>query len=74
MLRRPTSATTAASAFKRPSLSELYSSDFAYWAALLVLWEVLVLLIALWLVPLVLSAAAESGALLPAAAIVGAGA
>ena len=58
----------------RSTLGEIYRSDIAYWAGLVVIWELLVILIALWMVPVVLVAAADSPALLPPAAIVGAGA
>ncbi len=32
-------------------MGQIYRCDFAYWAGLLVMWELLVVLIALWLVP-----------------------
>jgi hypothetical protein len=56
------------------TLAEIYRSDIAYWAGLVVIWELLVILIALWVVPVVLSAAAESGALLSDGAVIGVGA
>jgi hypothetical protein len=63
----------AGSAVRRLKLREVYSSDFAYWLSLLVLWELLVILAALWLVPVL--TAASAGALLPTdPTILGAGA
>jgi hypothetical protein len=58
----------------RSTLATLYCSNMAYWAGLLVIWELLVILIALWVVPVVFAAASAAGALLPDAAVMGAGA
>ena len=65
--------TSLVSALKRISLSELYNSDFAYWAGLLVLWEVIGILIALWVVPALLDTMSAAGPIL-VPAVVGAGA
>jgi hypothetical protein len=61
-------------AAERSTLAELYRSDIAYWAGLVVIWELVVILIALWVVPVVLAAASTAGPLLPDAAVIGAGA
>ncbi|MCA1647116.1 MAG: hypothetical protein LC797_17195 [Chloroflexi bacterium] len=42
-------------------LARAYCSDLSYFLGLVVLWEVLVLLAAAWLVPVVLDAAAATG-------------
>jgi hypothetical protein len=63
-----------AAAAQRRTLAEIYRSDIAYWVALLVIWELLVVLIALWVVPLVFAAASAAGPFLPDAGVLGAGA
>jgi hypothetical protein len=60
-------------AAERSTLGTRYRSDLAYWAGLVLIWELLVILIALWVVPIVLATASAAGPLLPDAAIMGAG-
>ncbi len=43
------------------SLARAYCSDTSYFVALVVLWELLVLLAAAWLVPVILDAVATAG-------------
>ena len=61
-------------AAKCSTLAEIYRSDIAYWAGLVVIWDLLVILIALWVVPVVLPAASAAGPLPSDAAFIGAGA
>ena len=61
-------------AAERRMLAEIYRSDIAYWAGLVVIWELLVIVIALWVVPVVLAAASAAGPLPGDAAVLGAGA
>jgi hypothetical protein len=58
----------------RSALVEIYRSDLAYWAGLVVIWELLVILVALWVLPVLLAAAPASTDLLAHAAVIGAGA
>jgi len=59
---------------QRSTLAELYRSDLACWAGVVVIWELLVILVALWVVPTLLSAAATAGPLSSNALVIGAGA
>ncbi|MDQ6669399.1 MAG: hypothetical protein M3069_01310 [Chloroflexota bacterium] len=61
-------------AAERSRLAELYRSDITYWAGLVVICELVVILIALWVVPVVLAAASAAGPLVGDAAVIGAGA
>ena len=58
----------------RSTLAHFYCSDNAYWAGLVVIWDLVVILLALWVVPLVLAAASCSRPLVVEPAVVGAGA
>ena len=74
LLRRGRLMHVIQTAAGRSTLAEIYRSDLADWAGLVVIWELLVILIAVWVVPVVLSAAAASGALPSDVAVVGVGA
>jgi hypothetical protein len=56
------------------TFSKIYRSDLAYWAGLVVIWELLVILVALWAVPFALAGASSVGPLVTQAAVLGAGA
>ena len=45
------------------TVAESYRSDLAYWTGLVMIWDLIVVLIATWLVPLVLVAGGASSAL-----------
>jgi hypothetical protein len=58
----------------RSTFADIYRSDIAYWAGLLVIWELLVILTVLWVVPFVVEAAASAGPVTTSVAGLGAGA
>ncbi|MBV9174920.1 MAG: hypothetical protein JOZ81_33070 [Chloroflexi bacterium] len=60
------------SAIGQSTLAELYRSDLAYGIGLVVIWELLVTLVALWMVPVLLAAASAAGPLPVDAAVIGA--
>ena len=62
------------SAIRKGTVADIYCSDVAYWAGLLLIWDLLVVVLALWLAPPLLAAAAASAPLMTNAAVFGAGA
>jgi hypothetical protein len=61
-------------AIRKSTIAEIYRSDFAYWIGMVLIWELVVALLAMCLVPLLLAAAAASAPLMTDPAVLGTGA